>query len=103
MTCSIATAQRKTGRELDKAAPARPRQISTLEYLSYPPVFSTEARTLDPIDVVREAWKGYLTHMCAPWGMMTGPRGLQPMFRFYFEDQALRTRPCPGHSSSIPP
>lgn len=52
-------------------------------------MFSTAARTLDPIDIVRGAWKGYLTNMCAPWGMMSGPQGLQPMLRFYFEDQAL--------------
>ena len=69
-----------------KAVPAAPRQITIKEFYTAPAIFARGAKTLDPMDVVRTAWKGYLTNMCEPWGIMPG---WQPMLRFYFDDRAL--------------
>jgi hypothetical protein len=69
-----------------KAAPARPRSIAVQEYIELEPLFSQSAKTLDPVEVARKGWQGYLTHMGAPEGM-TGE--LKPMYRLYFDDRAL--------------
>ena len=65
-----------------------PRQIVTTGY-AYPsssPLFATQAKTLDPMDIVREARAGYLTKMCEPWGMLPG---LKPTYRFWFDNRVL--------------
>ena len=82
----LSAAEQVADEKPDKAVPAQPRKITTIEYLSYPPTFATEAGTLDPVEVVRYAWKGYLTHIGDPWGMMPG---LQPMLRLYQSNHAL--------------
>ncbi len=63
-----------------------PRQITTIGYADYSPLFVMQAKTLDPLDISRNAWKGYLHKMCEPWGMMPG---LQPTYRFFFDDRIL--------------
>jgi len=68
------------------ARQAAPRKIAVQEYLSYEPLFVTEAGTLDPTDLARESWKGYLTKQPDPWGMTMG---LVPTLRFHFDDRAL--------------
>jgi len=50
------------------------------------PLFVQEAKTLDPLDVVRVAWQGYVTHRADPSGLTTD---LQPMLRYNFNCRAL--------------
>ena len=64
----------------------KPREVTTVGFESHPPVFAKKASTLNPIDIVRDAWKGYLTNMCEPWGMLPG---LKPTYRFWFQNKAL--------------
>ena len=52
--------------------PTVAREITVQEYAAYPALFVTRANTLDPVSIVRDAWKGYLTHMCTPWGLRPG-------------------------------
>ncbi|MDO8303400.1 MAG: LamG-like jellyroll fold domain-containing protein [Sedimentisphaerales bacterium] len=66
--------------------PPAERKITTKEFVNYPPLFARQTKTPDPVEAVRQAWKGYLTNMCEPWGLMPG---LQPMLRLYFDDRAL--------------
>ena len=82
----FSAAEQVADEKLDKAVPAGPRQVTTIEYLSYPPVFETEAKTLDPLDLARDSWKGYLTKQAEPWGMLPG---LKPTLRIHFDSRAL--------------
>ncbi|MDO8303401.1 MAG: hypothetical protein Q7T18_09175 [Sedimentisphaerales bacterium] len=66
--------------------PLAAREITTKEFANYPPLFTSQAKTLDPVEIVRCARKGYLTNMCEPWGMT---QGLKPTLRFYFDDCIL--------------
>ena len=70
----------------EPALRAKPREIRILGYQAYEPLFVSEARTLDTIDIVRDAWKGYLTNSCEPWGMLPG---LKPTYRFWFDNRVL--------------
>lgn len=63
-----------------------PRQIDTTRCTSYPPLFAIQTNTLDPVDIVRDAWKGYLTKCSEPWGMLPG---LKPTYRFWFDNRVL--------------
>ena len=69
-----------------KAQPAAPRSVSVLEYVNAEPLFAREAKTLDPVEIARQGWQGYLSKMCEPWGLTTD---LKPMLRLYFDDRAL--------------
>jgi hypothetical protein len=55
-------------------------------FASYPPLFTRQAKTLDPVEMARECWRGYLTHQPDPWGMLPG---LKPTLRFHFDNRAL--------------
>jgi hypothetical protein len=63
-----------------------PRTIETRDVVSLAPTFTTETKTLDPVKVVRRAWKGYLSGQCEPWGMLPDGR---PSYRFFFDNRAL--------------
>ena len=69
-----------------KPAPPGPRALTTRGFADYPPVFAKETKTLDPVVVARQCWKGYLTNQPDPWGMLPG---LQPSLRFHFDNRAL--------------
>lgn len=69
-----------------KSEPAGVREIATKDFVAYPPLFVVEAKTLDPADMAREAWKGYLSKQPDVWGMLPG---LQPTLRFHFDNRAL--------------
>ena len=47
-----------------------PRQIKVLDHVELKPLFETRATTIDPVDVVRKAWKGYLTQQCEPVSLL---------------------------------
>ena len=63
-----------------------PRQIKVLDHVELKPLFETRAATVDPVDVVRKAWKGYLTQQCEPVGWTSDRK---PLLRFYFDNRAL--------------
>lgn len=62
------------------------RTIAAKEFLEYPPLFATEAKTLDPRAIARECWNGYLKTQAEPWGMLPGG---EPTLRFHFDNRAL--------------
>ena len=49
-----------------KVVPAGPRQIAVKEFASYPPLFATEAKTFDPVDLARESWKEWISKRGIP-------------------------------------
>ncbi len=68
-----------------------PREVNTLEFLSYPPEFATENdttlvpsevghRALDPVELARLAWRGYVEKNPEPWPDLD-PNAL----RFFFD------------------
>ncbi|MBI3850419.1 MAG: hypothetical protein HY298_09040 [Verrucomicrobia bacterium] len=62
------------------------RSITVKEPLSYPPLFVTAAKTLDPMDLARESWKGWVSKRGIPWGMTPE---LQPTLRLSHECRAF--------------
>jgi hypothetical protein len=56
------------------------------DYASYSPVFAQTAKTLDPMDVARTAWMGYVENKGDPWGIL--PDGT-PALRLCFDCRAL--------------
>ena len=66
--------------------PATARQMDIKGLVSYPPAFATQAGTLDPLALAREAWRGYLAKQPEPWGLLPG---LRPTLRFHFDNRAL--------------
>lgn len=85
--------------EPGKARPAGPRTITTTEQLSYPPLFLTSANTLDPLDLARESWKGWVSKRGIPWGMMPDGR---PTLRLPFDCRALPWPSIKVHSVDGP-
>ena len=75
--------------------PAAPSEIATTGYVRSTPLFATRARTLDPAQIARQAWKGYLTHQPEPWG--TAIDGT-PTLRFHFDNRALPWPSLKHHS-----
>jgi hypothetical protein len=71
---------------LPYAQPAGPRTVARQEFVSYDPLFLRQADTLDPLDLVQTAWKGYVTKKADPAGMTID---LQPMLRYAFNCRAL--------------
>lgn len=67
-------------------APLCERQIVVKAAADYPPLFLREAKTMDPRDIARQCWKGYLTTQPEPWGMTAGRK---PTLRFHFDNRAL--------------
>ncbi len=70
---------------------AAPRAVSTLQTLSFPPEFATENdttlvpsevghRALDPVELARLAWRGYVEKNPEPWPDLD-PNAL----RFFFD------------------
>ena len=60
------------------AVPPGPRQVTTIEHLSFPPTFARKSETtldptklgklgLDPVEVARMTWKGYVTKQPNVW------------------------------------
>ena len=65
---------------IDMPEPTAPREITTLEYLTYSPEFVTQNETtlnpsevgylaLDPVELSRLAWHGYVTNQPEPAGL----------------------------------
>ena len=79
----------------NKAQPAGPRYVITNGFVDDQPLFVTGANTLDPADLARLAWKGYVEHKADPWGLNSD---FEPMLRLSFDCRAL---PWPSikHSS----
>src|ERR1700677_1350068 len=69
-----------------KDQPARPRQTVWTKPLSYPPLFATATKTLDPADLARLAWHGYVTKKGDLWGLTPD---LEPTARLRFDCRAL--------------
>ena len=86
-------------KEAHKAQPAAPRTIVAKEYLSYPPLFAESANTLDPVDLARESWKGWLSKRGIPWGMQSD---LKPTLRLPFDCRALPWPSIKTHSVDGP-
>ena len=72
-----------------------PREITTLEYLTYPPEFAAQNETtlnpsevgyraLDPVELSRLAWQGYVTNQPE-----STPYGGAGALRFFFDSRAL--------------
>ncbi|MEI6913696.1 MAG: hypothetical protein WCL39_01040, partial [Armatimonadota bacterium] len=70
----------------EPAKPARPRQARIIRDINSVPVFARIATTLDPLQIAREAWKGYLTKQPDSWGMTDKGK---PEYRFNFDSRAL--------------
>jgi hypothetical protein len=81
------------------AKPAGPRTITNLEFLSYPPAFATSAKTFDPMDLVRESWKGWVSKRGVPWGTSTD---FKPTLRLPFDNRALPWPSIKEHSVDGP-
>ena len=64
----------------------KPREMALRGVVTAEPQFRRKARTLDPLEIARECWQGYLTHQAEPWGMTAG---LKPTLRFHFDNRAL--------------
>lgn len=62
------------------------RQVSVKGSVSCPPLFVRHATTLDPTQLARDAWKGYLSRQPDAWGML--PDGGSAL-RFHFDSRAL--------------
>ena len=80
------------------AQPAGPRYVLREDFVNSEPLFVREARTLDPVDIVRVAWKGYVTQRADPWGLAPD---LKPTLRYSFNCRALpwpsiKHDPCDG-------
>ena len=82
-----------------KACPAGPRTTEVVEYLSYPPLFADRAGTLDPKDIAKISWKGWLSKRGLPWGTL--PDGT-PTIRLSFDCRALPWPSIKQHSVDGP-
>jgi hypothetical protein len=82
-----------------KARPAGPRTITVLEFAAYPPLFATESKTFDPLDLARESWKGWISKRGIPWGMTPE---LKPTLRLSFDCRALPWPSIKQHSVDGP-
>jgi hypothetical protein len=67
-------------------APARERRLVVVGEAAYPALFARESETLDPREIARHCWKGYLTAQPDPWGLT--PAGT-PTLRLHFDNRAL--------------
>jgi hypothetical protein len=74
------------GEPSSEAQRSRPREVITQDFATYPPLFARQTQTLDPTDMARQAWKGYLSNQPDPWGMQLDG---QPTLRFHFDNRAL--------------
>lgn len=82
-----------------KARPAAPRQITTKEFGSFPPLFATNAATSDPVELARESWHGWISKRGISWGMTPE---LKPMLRLSFDCRALPWPSIKQHSVDGP-
>jgi len=62
------------------------RKTALVASVEAPPLFVQSAGTIDPKEVARVCWKGYLTRQPEEWGMLPGG---QPSYRFHFDSRAL--------------
>ena len=69
-----------------KAAPAAPRKVTKEEFATFPPLFLTEAKTFDPLDLARESWKGWISKRGIAWGLTPQHK---PTLRLSFDCRAL--------------
>lgn len=78
------------GNDLKSAEPnplkTRPHETRVIGHAAYEPSFLTKTGTLDPVVIARNGWKGYLTKMCEPWGLL---QGLKPTIRCFFDNRVL--------------
>lgn len=96
--CVCASAPGKAAAE-EKARPAGPRTTKVVEYLSYPALFAGGAGTLDPTDVARISWRGWLSKRGLPWGTL--PDG-KPTIRLSFDCRALPWPSIKQHDADGP-
>jgi hypothetical protein len=52
-------------------AATTPRQIAVASWVASSPLFVTRTATLDPRDLARESWKGWISKRGIPWGLTT--------------------------------
>lgn len=83
---SSASGEGSPDKNPSKADPAQPRRVTTTGFASYAPLFVREAKTLDPAQIARRAWKGYLSKMGVEWGKTADSR---PMFRCHHDNRGL--------------
>ena len=82
-----------------KAQPAKPRQVVSESFTNLPPLFVTQAKTLDPLDLARESWKGWISRRGVAWGMTPDHR---PTLRLSFDCRALPWASIKPHSVDGP-
>ncbi len=92
---AVKAAEEKSG----KAIPAREGKITTKDFLLYPPVFARQAKTLDPLELARESWKGWMSKRGVPWGMLPGG---ESTIRLSFDCRALPWPSIKQHSVDGP-
>jgi len=69
-----------------KAVPAAERHTTVTGLAAYPPIFATQAATLDPMNLARESWKGWIHKRGIPWGTASD---FTPTLRLSFDCRAL--------------
>ncbi len=84
-------AEPATGAKPGKAVPAGVRRVTVKGFAAYPPIFAIRTGTLDPLDLARESWKGWISKRGIPWGMRAG---LGPTLRLSFDCWALPWSRC---------
>jgi hypothetical protein len=62
------------------------REVIRETFAVYPPLFTRQTKALNPREIARECWAGYLTMQPDPWGLLPN---LQPALRFHFDNRAL--------------
>lgn len=82
-----------------KAQPAKPRQVVSESFTNLPPLFVTQAKTLDPLDLARESWKGWISRRGLAWGLTPDHR---PTLRLSFDCRALPWASIKPHSVDGP-
>jgi hypothetical protein len=82
-----------------KAVPAAARCVTVKGLVAYPPVFAIRTDTLDPLDLARESWKGWLSNRGILWGMRAD---LGPTLRLSFDCRALPWPSIKQHSVDGP-
>ena len=66
--------------------PPAAREIRNTGSIAAAPQFWRNTDTLDPMQIAKQCWEGYLTQQPEPWGMTAG---LKPTLRFHFDNRVL--------------
>src|SRR3990172_5117450 len=82
-----------------KPLPAGPREVNVVEHLTFPPLFVESAETLDPEEVARVSWDGWIKKRGIAWGTLPGG---SPTIRLSFDCRALPWPSIKQHSVDGP-